>query len=107
MMMDDDVLQTLFTHWIGIHWAVCIKRVLKDITQRGLWNHGTHFSDDDSALLRYYLGNGHVPMNGAVADHRKEEYMENFFLHPLPSGIFEESSGYDDDDDVEREPRWP
>jgi hypothetical protein len=76
--------------------------VLKDVTQRGLWNHGTQLSEDDIAFLRYYLEPSGYQFNRhmrSVSSDRQKEYMENFFLSPLPSQLFEESGSYDDDDD--------
>ncbi|KAL2375415.1 hypothetical protein RJ035_000347 [Blastomyces gilchristii] len=103
VMMDDDVLHAIFTHWIGTTWAVQLKRFLQDIqSHAGVWKKNSRIPQEDLARRRYYLG---VDAHSALArgtnaeQDRQETYREHFFLSPLPSTRYEEARGYDDDDD--------
>ncbi|PGH27769.1 hypothetical protein AJ80_00557 [Polytolypa hystricis UAMH7299] len=102
VVMDDDVLQALLTHWIGTQWAVSIKRTLHEVTRyTGIWKRGVHMPEEKKTIRNYYLdteGSGVVKSTG-VEGIRQDDYMNHFFLASLPSKLFEEAGGYDDDDD--------
>lgn len=102
--MDEDVLQALLTHWIGTSWAVRMKQSLNG-TRRStqLWQKYTRLPDDERAKRQYYLERylyDSMISDKNVAHERQSVYQDDFFMSPLPSKMFEEAGGYDDDDDV-------
>jgi hypothetical protein len=103
VMMDEDVLQALFTHWIGTKWAVSLKGTLQEVTKyTGIWAQQTHLPYEENQKLKYYLNEWLVNhmSNSSVEQDRQKTYRDDFFMAPLPSKVFEEAGGYDDDDDV-------
>lgn len=101
VMMDDDVLQALLTHWIGTKWAVTLKASLEALfCSPSLWKRQTHVPHERSLLESYYLDpfSSSISRQSVEAE-RHEVYKDHFFLAPLPSRLFEEAGGYDDDDD--------
>ncbi|KAL9108514.1 MAG: hypothetical protein Q9227_006729 [Pyrenula ochraceoflavens] len=102
VMMDDDVLQALLTHWIGTKWAVALKAALKSMTQfSGIWKRRTRLPSEEQSRKTYFQGiNWYPNANESVEAERQRTYRDHFFLAPLPSKLFEEAGGYDDDDDV-------
>ncbi|EGC48889.1 conserved hypothetical protein [Histoplasma capsulatum var. duboisii H88] len=103
VMMDDDVLQAIFTHWIGTNWAIQLKTFLQGVQNNPkVWKNNFRIPQEDRAKRRYYLNcNDHSGSEGGAnaEQDRQETYREHFFLAPLPSKFYEESGGYDDDDD--------
>lgn len=102
VMMDEDVLQALLTHWIGTTWAVEMKSALKRTRHSArLWKQYTRLPEDENAKLCYYNAfDGDIGDLGTnVASERQRIYDEDFFMSPLPDKFFEEAGGYDDDDD--------
>lgn len=99
--MDDDVLQALLTHWIGTRWAVSLKASLDNLFSYGsIWKRKIHLPQEQTQLESFY----HAPYYGSnqresVGTERRDTYKNHFFLAPLPSRLFEEAGGYDDDDD--------
>ena len=104
VMMDEDVLEALLTHWIGTCWAVCMKRVLTNTRYSArLWKQYTRIPDDEKAKREYYFNEwsyGRMTGPNSVAQERQNIYNNDFFMAPLPSKEFEEAGGYDDDEDT-------
>ena len=102
--MDDDVLHALLTHWIGTRWAVSLKTTLQEIARwSGIWKQQTQPPSGEKALKSYYQDAYSVmPFHGNdnVEQERQQQYRNHFFLAPLPSKVFEDSGGYDDDDNI-------
>ena len=95
--MDDDVLEALFTHWIGTSWAVSLKATLQDVTRyTGIWKQATKAPHDEKQKRKYF----DIPhIETSSVDHQRQTtYRDHFFMAPLPSKLFEEAGGYDDDD---------
>lgn len=63
-----------------------------------LWGTKSRLSDEEIAKRKYFQ-NDHSLGSGVAAE-REQVYMKDFFMAPLPSKLFEEAGGYDDDDDA-------
>ena len=103
VMMDEDVLQALLTHWIGTRWAVFMKGALNRLRRnKALWKQSASIPDDDRAKSKYYFDDWtrSAMRDENVARERQKTYDDDFFMSPLPSKEFEEAGGYDDDDDA-------
>ena len=105
VMMDEDVLQALLTHWIGTRWAVRMKDVLTRTRRSArLWKQYTRLPEDERAKREYYFNSWRfstmTDWERNVGSERLKVYNDDFFPAPLPSKEFEEAGGYDDDDDT-------
>ena len=104
VMMDEDVLQALLTHWTGTRWAVFMKGELNRMRwKKGLWKQGSSIPDDDRAKYKYFFDEytwSSMNDGNNVAQERQKVYDDDFFMAPLPSKEFEEAGGYDEDDEV-------
>ena len=75
---------------------------------RRLWQSYTRIPDNESAKRRYYFGEysfNRMVGDQNAANHRQMVYEDDFFMAPLPSKIFEDAGGYDDDDKVPKSGR--
>ncbi|KAK2811174.1 hypothetical protein FQN50_002271 [Emmonsiellopsis sp. PD_5] len=106
VMMDDDVLHTIFTHWIGTIWAVELKGYLQGMQKNpSVWKGSSMaMPPEELAKRKYYLGSSFSSYNTNVDALRQESYRDHFFLAPLPSKLYQSTGGgYDDDDDEDDE----
>ena len=95
-MMDEDVLEALFTHWIGTRWAVHLKTALQGLNRyTGIWKHAAKMPYEESQKRKYF---GMAVSEHSMDEERQSTYRDHFFMAPLPGKMFEEAGGYDDDD---------
>jgi hypothetical protein len=99
-MMDEDVLQAIFTHWIGNRWIVSVKETLQATMSDPHMRHKElRLPAAEEAKRKYFLGSS-VSSRAQNLERRKlHTYNEHFFLAPMPSKEFEDAVGYDDDSD--------
>jgi len=101
IMMDEDVLDAIFLHYIGMTWSVEMKTALSSVSRyTGFWKHNVAVPQVAQERRRYYLGNtrSRAELLVSVEKHRQDMYAEDFFLSQLPSSVFEGAGGYDDDE---------
>ncbi|CZR69054.1 uncharacterized protein PAC_18955 [Phialocephala subalpina] len=104
IMMDEDVLDAIFLHYIGMSWSVGMKSILCEIGDRpGFWKHHVNIPQKVKDCRRYFLGEYRFgeEAGGSVEKARQDMYRKDFFLSQLPSSVTEGSGGYDDEDDAE------
>lgn len=98
--MDEDVLQAILTHYIGIEWCIQVRSKLVDfVKEKGVWDwdSGEKWSQAEIDRRLYYHGSAATPSN-AVVKQRKEDYLEKFFLSQLPASTESfYAGGYDND----------
>ena len=94
-MMDEDVLDALFTHWIGMEWGVSLKNVLDEVTMHaGFWKSANELTPEEVQESDYYK----FPRErNSVDKERQKEYGKHFFMAPLPSELPQSGDPYDDD----------
>ena len=105
VMMDEDVLQALLTHWIGTRWAIVMKQYLNRMRHnKALWKQGSSIPEEERQKRKYYFDTymraSIEDSDQSVAKERQKIYDQDFFMSPLPSKEFEEAGGYDDDEDA-------
>ncbi|KAH8590270.1 hypothetical protein B0O99DRAFT_599138 [Bisporella sp. PMI_857] len=101
IMMDEDVLQAIFLHYIGMYWSAGLKRNLEEIVRyTGIWKRGTRLPQDEVDKRQYFLGEWRTRnlWNNSVESERQQTYLDDFFLSQLPSNLWEGAGGYDDDE---------
>ena len=103
-VMDEEILQALFLHFIGTKWAVHLKAVFKSFFHSGAWKQSSSKSLDRKARQRRegFLGSvaeREGSYNSTIRNERRSKYESNFFLTQLPSTVNEASRDYNDFDD--------
>ena len=101
IMMDEDVLDAIFLHYIGIRWSVNIKSILLTIIQSGrAWKRVPSVPQEAVDRRHYYLGDHRFRQEGGpkVELERQMLYKNDFCLSQLPTTEYEGAGGYDDDE---------
>jgi hypothetical protein len=102
VFMDDDVLDALLLHAIGMKWAVHFKSCLTTFFKSSAWKTpGRSIPNIDRVRRAYFLG-GESPLR-TVDYERLEHYAKDYFMAQLPSTEDEGPRDYGDeaDSDVE------
>ena len=110
VVMDEDILQSIFLHYIGTSWAVEFNDALKEVvSNRNVWRLTEHMPRAEKEKQEYYLRRGKIHAQDDVAHTRQSTYENAFFMCQLPSSlnVDEGVAGYDDDEeaDVTKGPR--
>lgn len=82
--LDEDLLQAIFLHFIGVQWSVFFKGTLKEFrNSRNVWKQlGTKPSKLDKKRREYYLGQQYS--KNTLHKLRAKEWQKNYFLFQLP-----------------------
>ncbi|KAL8964129.1 MAG: hypothetical protein Q9183_004677 [Haloplaca sp. 2 TL-2023] len=100
--MDEDLLQAIFLHYIGLRWSVFWKSVLREFrASEGVWKGSkSSMKASEQKHREYYLG----PLKkGATYNSRRQIiYRQGYFLSQLLDREFQER--YQDEGDEEAEP---
>ncbi|KAI4116366.1 MAG: hypothetical protein LQ345_003200 [Seirophora villosa] len=93
--MDEELLQALLIHFIGIQWAVYLKDAFTTFFHSGAWKLSSHRALNRKARARRneFLGEDASNSN-TVRNERRRDYEEDFFMIQLPSSVKEGSRGY-------------
>lgn len=101
--MDEDVLDALFVHFIGVKWAVQFKTLFKEhLKSAWTWTDSTKGMDQTaSERRRYFLRESEDTDEHArlsIATSRRDEFVRDFFMCQLPDRETENTLAYDDDE---------
>ncbi|KAG6997770.1 hypothetical protein G7Y79_00038g075290 [Physcia stellaris] len=104
VMMDEDILQAIFLHYIGLSWSVKMKASLRRVVQnKNVWkkSHVT-MTRDERRRREYFLGKGRADPSQGLAEVRQHAYETDYFLAQLPDTVERGAlGGYDDHDNDE------
>jgi hypothetical protein len=102
IMMDEDVLQAIFLHYVGVTWSVAMKTILSELLRyTRLWKQKTNVPQEETDKRRYYLGDWHGEGRDSSVEHERQRvYREDFFMSQLPSSVYEGAGGYEDDEPI-------
>lgn len=101
VMMDEDILQAIFLHYIGISWSVKMKASLRGIVQnKNVWKKShVAMTRDEKSRREYFLGKGRADPTQGLAEARQDAYVTDYFLAQLPETVERGAlGGYDDHD---------
>lgn len=105
VVMDEDILQSIFLHFISMSWSVQFKARLRDVVTNGLaWNRPQKMSQDEVGRREYFLGRGGVRPCDGMASQQQSTYERRFFMCQLPSDLQAGTADYHDDDDGGKKP---
>ncbi|KAL8714451.1 MAG: hypothetical protein Q9220_001784 [cf. Caloplaca sp. 1 TL-2023] len=102
VMMDEDVLQAIFLHYVGLSWSVKLKWALRRTVQdKKVWKRSERrMSRDEKHRREYFLGQSLAESTQSLAWTKKEAYGTEYFLAQLPDTVEAGSrGGYDDEDE--------
>ena len=101
VMMDEDILQAIFLHYIGLTWSVQTKVALRRIVQnKKVWKEpNIAMSRSEKRRREYFLGNSATSTQG-LAWAKQNKYEMDYFLAQLPDSVEAGArGGYDDEED--------
>ena len=98
--MDEDVLDALFQHGIGLRLAVTFKEVFTDFFNSQAWLRGNRpMPKSDKERREYYLAKPTSLGSNNVHSLRRTQFAKDYFMTQLPSEVSEGARAYDSDDD--------
>ena len=105
VFMDEDVLDALMLHAIGLRWAVQLKQVFTTFFQSRAWLQSDRaIPKADKERREYFLGEESSRSSDCnVQSKRRSQYAENYFMTQLPEDLSEGARKYDGDSDDETE----
>lgn len=99
VVMDEDILQSIFLHFISMSWSVEFKSSMKNVITNGLaWKRPQVMPQDEVERQEYYLGRGTVQSGNGMAWKQQDTYENNFFMCQLPSDLKVGTATYHNDD---------
>ncbi|TVY71221.1 hypothetical protein LSUE1_G007582 [Lachnellula suecica] len=104
--MDEDVLQAIFVHYIGVSWCVALKSALTELVNRRpfwRWEQGSPIPPEERNRRSYYnvFPTGEGSANN-INWERQNSYVNTFLLSALPStneALYAGGGGYDNDNE--------
>lgn len=103
IMMDEDVLDAIFLHYIGMMWSSGTHDDLfQFVSSDDVWTKSSNVSQDVRDRRKYFLGDSRSfrEANSGLDKARHDMFFDDFFLSQLPASVHEGAGGYDDEDMV-------
>ena len=98
VVMDEDILQSIFLHYISMSWAIHFKEQLKNtIRNERVWRKSHSLPKEEIARREYYLGTSFI--SKGVANEREDTYEKHFFMCQLPTSFDAKAGDYENDSD--------
>lgn len=98
--MDEETIQAMLLHFIGMKWAIHFRTVFETFFHSGAWKQDSRSPLDKTARQRrqQFLGRASgVQKSGQnVRDERRERYRHDYFMSQLPKVFQDNSDTYDD-----------
>ena len=110
--MDEDVLQAILIHYIGIQCCVALKAALNSFVIQDdrfwRWHTESEPSHDEKLRRTYYLSSSGATATSNVKNERRGQYISTFFMSQLPESVETiSSSGYTDPTDGQDNSKKP
>ncbi|CAO2650242.1 Nn.00g015340.m01.CDS01 [Neocucurbitaria sp. VM-36] len=99
IMMDMDILQAIFLHYIAVNWCSHLKVIFKCLpNDNKFWRGPKKMTEEEKG--RYYYFTGSHPTSGVTTKEMKT-FCETFFLSAMPSSLVDSGDPYGEDKDAE------
>ena len=100
--MDEEILQALLLHFIGMKWAVHFKATFKAFFNSGAWRQSSEKSLDGLARRKreLILGRAHI-FTGRIRNERRETYRDDYLMSQLPSTFKDTKDEYSEDSPID------
>jgi hypothetical protein len=87
IMMDMDILQAIFLHYIAVSWCAHLKSVFCRLpTDDRFWRVADEVSAEEKARHEFFTGSYRTTTDGVCADER-ETFLNTFLLSALPASL--------------------
>ncbi|KAI4272982.1 MAG: hypothetical protein LQ337_004941 [Flavoplaca oasis] len=102
VMMDEDILQAIFLHYVGLSWSVQMKAALRMVVwNKKVWKMPEPpMTRDEKNRRQYFLGSASADSTQSLASKKRDAYENEYFLAQLPNTIQEAGRGGYDDEEV-------
>jgi hypothetical protein len=98
-MMDQDILQAIFLHYIAVSWCEYLKRQFTGLAyDKKFWKTTHNPSKLEESRRSYFTGRRQAPNQG-VAGAQLDTFRQTFLLSALPSSLNHGSDPYGEDPD--------
>lgn len=98
IMMDQDILQAIFLHYIAVSWSIRLERHWVSLARSKFWKNSDKPSDLADSRREYFLGQDTKYPRG-VAAHESRIFHRNFLLSAMPVSLTHGSDPYGEDPD--------
>ncbi|KAJ4372889.1 hypothetical protein N0V83_003180 [Neocucurbitaria cava] len=99
IMMDMDILQAIFLHYIAVNWCSQLKLALSCLpNDNKFWRGPKKMTEEEKGRYRYFTGSH--PTAG-VSTKEMETFCETFFMSAMPSSLLDSGDPYGEDKDAE------
>ena len=85
--MDEEIMQALLLHFIGMSWAVYLKTAFSVFFHSGAWQQSTRSPVDGWARLRRQDYGLDITQDESVRNERRRRYKSDYFMSQLPSSF--------------------
>ena len=100
--MDEEIMQALLLHFIGMSWAVYLKDVFNGFLHSGAWQQSTRSPMDGRARLRRQSYGLDTTQDKNVRNERRRRYISDYFMSQLPSSLWDVDDQYDEQLDEDK-----
>ena len=94
--MDEEIMQALFLHFIGMSWVVYLKTVFNVFFHSRAWRKSTRSPMDGRARLRRQSYRLDITQDENVRNERRRRYVSDYFMSQLPSSSWDVDDQYDE-----------
>ena len=86
IMVEEDIIQAIFLHYIGLMWSVKLREILHPAFRGTTWKPSHATTAEQDQTRKYYTGQeGETWLNSESL--RRRTFMDNFLLAPLPNSL--------------------
>lgn len=117
IFMDEEILQAIFLHWVGLKWSVEFKRHFRAFFASAAWKPSTQpLTKEENERREYFLQELPISyqdegwcQDRTIIYERRRKQQEAFFMSLLPDSPEERGAAYDSDgdEDAKDDPEKP
>ena len=100
--MDEEIMQALLLHFIGMSWAVYLKPVFSVFFHSGAWQQSTRSPMDGETRVRWQSYGLNITQDKNVRNERRRTYMSDYFMSQLPSSFWDVNHQYEEQLDEDK-----
>ncbi|KAJ4302624.1 hypothetical protein N0V90_001513 [Kalmusia sp. IMI 367209] len=101
IMMDQDILQAIFLHYIAISWSIQLKSLFKQLAYDDkFWRTSEKTSSHEESRRIYFTGE-YTSSNQGVEAAQLNTFRQEFFLSSLPDSLHHGSDPYGEDPETD------
>ncbi|KAF2259645.1 hypothetical protein CC78DRAFT_524503 [Lojkania enalia] len=105
IMMDQDILQAIFLHYIAVKWSSTLKTIFRSLVQdRKFWNEAEEMTTEQRARYAYFTG-AKPFVGSSIKQYKISDFQANYFLSSMPSSLKDASDPYGGTSDSDNNPK--